>query len=227
MADRPPGLPRQRRGTVPQGRGRYPDFDVLEQASHWDDATRAAVLARVDDVPPIRFFGADEARTLRAFCDDATAQDAEPRVPVLEMVDAKLHAGRLDGFQHADLPDDREVWRLAARGLDECARARGAEHFAAAPEKIRLEIVAAFHGGDLHDGVWARLPPAKAFGVLMRSVLSAFYSHPWAWNEIGFGGPAYPRGYARLGLGLRESWEGEEDFDVDPVRDVAERGVDR
>ena len=26
-----------------------------------------------------------------------------------------------------------------------------------------------------------------------------FYSHPWAWNEIGFGGPAYPQGYMRLG----------------------------
>ena len=227
MADRPPGLPRQRRGTVPQGRGRYPDFDVLEQARHWDEATRAVVLARVNEIPPIRFFTSDEARALRAFCDAVTAQDAEPRVPVLEMVDAKLHAGRLDGFQHADLPDDREVWRLAARGLDECARARGAEHFAAAPDDGRLEIVAAFHRGDLHDGVFARLPAKKAFGVLMRSVLATFYSHPWAWNEIGFGGPAYPRGYARLGVGLRESWEGEEEFDVDPVRDVAERGVDR
>jgi hypothetical protein len=30
-------------------------------------------------------------------------------------------------------------------------------------------------------------------------ILSGFYSHPWAWNEIGFGGPAYPRGYMRLG----------------------------
>ena len=30
-------------------------------------------------------------------------------------------------------------------------------------------------------------------------ILAAFYSHPWAWNEIGFGGPAYPQGYMRLG----------------------------
>ena len=42
----------------------------------------------------------------------------------------------------------------------------------------------------------------------MRDTLAAFYSHPWAWNEIGFGGPAYPRGYARLGVGLSEAWEG-------------------
>src|SRR3954468_367779 len=119
----PAGLPRQRRGTAPQGRSRYPDYDVLEQAGHWDEATRRVVLARVEDVPAVRFFSADQARTLRCFCDVVTAQDEEPRIPVLEMVDAKLHAGRLDGYQHADLPDDREVWRLAARGLDECARA--------------------------------------------------------------------------------------------------------
>jgi hypothetical protein len=223
----PRGLPRQRRGTAPQGRSRYPDYDVLEQARHWDEATRRVVRARVEQVPPVRFFSAEEARTLRCFCDVVTAQDEEPRVPVLEMVDAKLHDDRLDGYQHADLPDDREVWRRSARGLDEAARAAGAEDFAAASPEQRLDIVGAFHKGDLRDGVWADIPAAKAFSVLMRAVLSEFYSHPWAWNEIGFGGPAYPRGYARLGIGLRESWEGVEQFDVDPVRDVAQRGVDR
>ena len=33
-----------------------------------------------------------------------TAQDAEPRVPVAEMVDEKLAAGRLDGYRYADMP---------------------------------------------------------------------------------------------------------------------------
>jgi hypothetical protein len=56
----------------------------------------------------------------------------------------------------------------------------------------------------------------------MRGVLDAFYSHPWAWNEIGFGGPAYPRGYSRFGsphlqAAEREAWEGREAFDRDPV----------
>ena len=60
----------------------------------------------------------------------------------------------------------------------------------------------------------------------MRSVLAAFYSHPWAWNEIGFGGPAYPRGYARLGVGMCEAWEGAEALDVDPVADVKQRGFE-
>ncbi len=34
-----------------------------------------------------------------------------------------------------------------------------------------------------------------------------YYAHPWAWDEIGFGGPAYPRGYTRLERGDPEPWE--------------------
>ena len=41
---------------------------------------------------------------MRAFCDRVLAQDAEPRVPVVEMVDEKLAAGRLDGYQYDDMP---------------------------------------------------------------------------------------------------------------------------
>ena len=81
--------------------------------------------------------------------------------------------------------------------------------------------------GELSGGVWERVDPAKAWSVLMRDALAAFYSHPWAWNEIGFGGPAYPRGYSRLGIGTSEAWEGEEAFSLDPVEDVQERGIDR
>jgi hypothetical protein len=222
----PDELPRQRKGTVPQGRGRYPDFDVLAEADHWDEATRRVVFARVEDVPPIRFFDEAQARTLEAFCDTVMAQEDEPRVPVLAFVDQKLFDGRLDGYRYASMPDDRETWRLVARGLDEQARAAEGEPFASVSTDARIDIVSRFHRGDLRGGVWDDVDPPLAWKVVMRAVLEAFYSHPWAWNEIGFGGPAYPRGYARLGIGLKEAWEGEEAFDLDPVRDVEERGLD-
>jgi len=222
----PPDLPRQRRGTTPQMRGRYPDHDVLARADHWDEATRRLVLDRAENPPSIRFFDAREASTLAAFCDTVTAQDEEPRIPVLAYVDDKMHNGKLDGYQHAGMPDDREVWRRVARGLDDAAGERGTDSFAALPADVRREIVGAFADGKLSGGVWDDMPPVKAWSVVMRAVLGAFYSHPWAWNEIGFGGPAYPQGYARMGVGQSEGWEGEEAFEVDPVSDVPERGVE-
>jgi hypothetical protein len=218
----PERLPRQRRGVTPQLHGRYPDYDVLQLAPHWDEVTRDVVLRRVAQPPPIRFFDAREARTLGAFCDVLMAQDAEPRIPVLAMVDAKLHARELDGFRHADLPEDPETWRRVAAGLDEAA---GGD-FAGLPAHEQRAVVQRFSDGELTGGVWDDLPCAKAWSVVTRHVLTMFYSHPWAWNEIGYGGPRYPRGYMRLGAGRREPGVAPELLDLDPVGDVRERGLE-
>jgi hypothetical protein len=43
--------------------------------------------------------------------------------------------------------------------------------------------------------------------MLVSDCAAAYYAHPWAWDEIGFGGPAYPRGYMRLRDGQPEPWE--------------------
>jgi hypothetical protein len=216
-------LPRQRRGTTPQMHGRYPDYDVLEQAGHWDPVTREMVLARVHQVPEISFFTPREAATLSTLCDVLTAQDSEPRIRVINFVDEKYAQGSLDGYQYADMPDDRDAWRLVARGLDEEAERRaGAPTFAAADPETAEAIVGDFSSGELSGGAWDQMNVKHAFSLVMRVVLTCFYSHPWAWNEIGFGGPAYPRGYSRFGSpqlqdGERETWEGREAVDVDPV----------
>jgi Gluconate 2-dehydrogenase subunit 3 len=224
----PAGLPRQRRGVTPQMHGRYPDYDVLEQAGHWDEATRRVVLDRVENVPPIRFFEPHEARTLEVFCDVVMHQDAEPKIAVLNYVDERLHEGRLDGYQYEGLPDDGETWRIVARELDEEARRLGLERFRDGDWEQCKEIVRRFAHGNLELGIDCK----HAWAVVTRMILSAFYAHPWSWNEIGFGGPAYPRGYARFGsphLGVEaetEEWEGHEAFAVDPVTDVRERGLE-
>jgi len=215
----PAGLPRQRRGTTPQMRGRFPDYDVFDNAGHWDAVTREVVTARVRDVPAIEFFTPGEAQALRPFLDVALAQDDEPRIPVLEMVDAKLARGEGDGYRHHDMPEDGETWRRVARHLI-------ADEFAALGDESRRAWVQRLHDGEMS---WEDLNAEKAWSVVMRHALSAFYSHPWAWNEIGFGGPAYPRGYMRMGVGDhvgREPHERDEAFELDPVPDVKERGLE-
>lgn len=222
----PSWLPRQRRGITPQMIGRYPDYDVLETADSWDEATRKVVLARLEPPGPLRFFTPGEEPCLRAFCDTVLAQDAAPRVPAAESVDSKLADGRLDGYQYDDMPDDRDTWRLVLRALDETAvREYGKPSFAAADEHTREAIVERFSQGDLAGGTWDDLNVKRAWSVCMRATLSGFYSHPWAWNEIGFGGPAYPRGFMRLGgatgpASAREPYETGGATDEDPVQIV-------
>jgi hypothetical protein len=213
----PDRLPRQRQGTTPQMHGRYPDYDVLQDAPHWDDVTRKVVLGRLEPPGPLRFFSEVEAATLGPFCDIVLAQDAEPRVPVLSMVDAKFADGKLDGFRYENMPQDSETWRQVARGLDESAGGS----FAALDDEGRGAIVQRFSESELEGGVWDDLDQSRAWSVVLRAILSEFYSHPWTWNEIGYGGPRYPRGYIRLGAGQTEPDVKPERFDVDPVRETS------
>jgi hypothetical protein len=209
--------------------GRYPEWNVLDEQYHWDETTRRVVLSRLHDVPERSFFDEREAATLTAFCDVLLAQDKEPRIPVLAYIDEKLAGGVGDGWQYYDLPGDGEVWKIVARGLDEEAQRNAFDSFAAAALELRTGIVHRFGQGELHGGAWESVNVARAFKVVVRYACQAFYSHPWAWTEIGFGGPAYPRGYGAFGaphMGERESWEANEAFHFDPVKDTRERGIE-
>jgi hypothetical protein len=227
---RPPAprrwLPRQRRGRTPQMVGRYPDFDVLapEIVGTWDAGTCALVMSRLRPRGALRFFQPEEVPTARAFCDLVMAQDEEPRVPVLELLDAKYAEGRLDGYQYAGMPDDREAWHLLLRGLDHTARTRyGRQRFSDVDPEVQRAICEDFRTGALQGGPWESLDVARAWSLALRSIVSEFYSHPWAWNEIGYGGPAYPRGFMRMGdLSTEEPFETPDRMPVDAAREAEE-----
>jgi hypothetical protein len=218
----PYDLPRHRNGITPQMHGRYPDYNILDEQDHWDEVTRRVVLERVHQVPEFRFFRPEEVATLSAFADVVLAQDTEPRIPVLAYVDEKLFTGGRDGYRYFDMPDDDEVWRTVARGLD---------GFAVLGLDDQLDVCHRFSRGELYGGVWSTLNVSRAWSLVMRYLTQAFYAHPWSWNEIGFGGPAYPRGYSRFGSphlqgAEREEWEGKQAYVRDPVRDTKERGLE-
>jgi hypothetical protein len=212
----PRTLPRQRRGAAPGGHSRYPEQDVMAQQDAWDEPTRALLVDRVERPPPLRFFTPDEAVCIGAFLDEFLGQDDEPRVPALAFLDARLHEGRTDGYRHASLPPDPELWRTLGRAFDEAARSQGAASFAAAPAELRESLVGTFSDGRLHaPAALAGIDQGLAWQIAAGHMVEAFWSHPWAWNEMGFPGPAYPRGYVRLGPDEREHWEA---FEEGPPR---------
>jgi hypothetical protein len=193
---------------------------VLAQSRHWDRATAAAVLARVGPPPPLKFFNETEAACAAALLDQITGQRGEPRVPVLPMVDARLAAGETDGWRYADMPEDGQAWRDTLSYLDEDAALRCGTGFADATAADQMALLQAVQ--DLGSGQWHGLPAAHVWSLWTRYACTAFYSHPSAWNEIGFPGPAYPRGYKNAGVGKREPFEVPDAQPLDdPVREGA------
>lgn len=205
---------RGRHAVTPQHRGRYPGFDVLDSVDVWDDVTAGVVLGRLALPGAPAFFTPDEVAVAAPLLDLLLAQDADPRVPVLALIDARLAAGETDGWHYDELPHDAQAWRdtLYLLGEDGFSRLRSDEQAA---------LIQAVQDLSSRGQTWHELSASHVWSLWTRYACTAFYSHPWAWNEIGFPGPAYPRGYLNVGVDSREHWEvadrGTEDSDVDPV----------
>jgi hypothetical protein len=198
------------RASVPGGgrNERFPGFDVVTEANAWDPVTAGVVLTRLGRQPALRFFTPAEEAAAGALFDQLLAQWDEPRVPVLQLVDARLAEAQTDGWHYADMPEDGEAWRRSLTGLDEDAVALGGESgvcFANLSRDEQADLIRTVQ--DLGGKPWHGMQAGHVWSLWTRYACTAFYSHPWAWNEIGFGGPAYPRGYARAGIGRREPWE--------------------
>jgi hypothetical protein len=210
-------------GGLPAGDSpRFPTFDVLRETDTWDEVTSGVVLRRLAPAPSLRFFTIIEEAAARALLDRLLDQppegDARPRVPVTELVDTRLAELQTDGWRYEDLPPDDQTWRRSLAALDEDARATGGRCFAELPPQAQEELLGAVQS--VRDACWHGMRADHVWNLWLRYACTAFYAHPWAWNEIGFGGPAYPRGYKNLGLDAREPWEEADQRPRDPLRET-------
>ena len=111
----------------------------------------------------------------------------------------------------AELPEERDAWRLGLKALDAEAQARFGARFHELGAWAQDELLKLAEKGDLTGAVWEGMPSKLFFHQrILADVVKAYYAHPTAWNEIGWGGPASPRGYVRMGFDRRDPWEAAE-----------------
>lgn len=195
---------------------RYPGYDVLakRRTPSWNDQTRKVIDQRLALDPDHHVFF-DEAhwRTLKAVCEQIVPQpkDRAAPVPVAAMIDEKLATGAGDGYRDARMPPMGEAWRRGLAALDAEATARHGRLFDQLSAAERDGLLTAAQRGYLEGPAWGGMPSRLFFDSrIIPDIVSAYYAHPTAWSEIGFGGPAAPRGYVRLDLDRRDPWEASE-----------------
>jgi hypothetical protein len=191
---------------------RYPGYDVLAKRDtpSWNAKTREVIEQRLATPNAPRFFSAEEWRVADALCRRILPQtDDEDPVSLIALLDAKLFVDHGDGFREASMPCMREAWRHGLAALDAEAKAQyDGRGFALLTDRERDALLRSMQSGKVNGDRWSRLD-AKAFfdRRILADVASLFYSHPKSWNEIGFGGPASPRGYVRLDGDRPDPWE--------------------
>jgi hypothetical protein len=121
------------------------------------------------------------------------------------MIDARLAEQQTDGWRYHDMPEDSQAWRETLAALDVEAVSRFHTRFSTCAVDQQSILIQAVH--DLGSKLWHGLCASHVWSLWTRYACTAFYSHPSAWNEIGFPGPAYPRGYKNPGIDSREPFE--------------------
>jgi Gluconate 2-dehydrogenase subunit 3 len=195
--------------------GYYPGFHTLSQQAYWDEATRNVVKARVEQVPPIRFFSAEQVQLMQAICDRLIPQDDRDeahKIPIVNFIDDRLYHRRIDGYRFEDMPDDHQAHLLGLKAIETIAQQLFHRPFIQLEPREQDQVLQTIHDGNppAAQDIWEKMPVTRFWMLLMQDAIEGYYAHPYAWDEVGFGGPAYPRGYMRLENGKPEPWEVEE-----------------
>lgn len=190
---------------------RYPGYDVLHKRDtpSWDPITRQVVEDRLSTPRQPRFFDPAQWAAATALCTCVVAQPSDRlAVPVAAMLDARLLEDQGDGWRDARLPPLREAWCIGLAALDAETQVEHDMAFAQLAPDRQTALVEQMQCGRLRAAAWRGMPSDLFFSErVLHDLYGAYYSHPAAWSEIGFGGPANPRGYVRLNKNRRDPWE--------------------
>ena len=189
----------------------------------WPSATRRRGTTRPErsstqrlaiDPEPARFFTDAEWRDAEGAVrsDRATAGRAGRPAPLAAMIDEKLAEQRRDGYRDARLPPMRRGLAAGPRGARRRGPARGtaAASTRSTPREQDESCKRGAEGRRDHEA-WGGMPSKLFFDKrVLHDIVGAYYAHPTAWNEIGFGGPASPARLCADGLRSARPWEASE-----------------
>ncbi|MGE5551778.1 MAG: gluconate 2-dehydrogenase subunit 3 family protein [Bacteroidota bacterium] len=191
--------------TVPH----YPSYDVMREAKAWDDHTREIVQKRLGPYPALSFLTPGEGETLGAIAgvliDDFS-------LDILDYIttecDRRIKRRVGEGQRQAGVPPEADLLRQGLAAIETTARAEYGQAFRYLTVVQRQDLLGRVERAEMPDtGPWRGLPQKDLFQKLLTLAVEAYYSHPAVWSTIGYGGPAYPRGYVRSELGLIDPWE--------------------
>ncbi|USG66335.1 gluconate 2-dehydrogenase subunit 3 family protein [Brevibacillus ruminantium] len=191
----------------------YPAYDVWEEHSEWDPHTRKIVGSRKTPQVACQFLTKEESMLLQTI---VSVLVDEHRLEVLTYVtqhlDESLASPIGESQRKVGLPPKKELFRMGLAGINEESHFHYHTDFIALKREEQqtvLEEIAANRAS--HASSWSQVQAKDFFQKLLHDTVSAYYSHPLVWSDIGYGGPAYPRGYVRVEKGLTDPWEAKAD----------------
>lgn len=187
----------------------YPTYNVMDEQKEWDSHTRSIVTSRLQREHSHRFLTPVEAETLRVWCallmDDHRGDIIQT---ILTHIDQTLAENKGEGQRKVNVPPIQNLLRQGLKAIDEAGWIADSRPFFQLDETAQKLIMRQISDASYPPTeAWEGIPQKALFHKLLELSVEAYYSHPLVWSEIGFGGPAYPRGYVRAEPGQLDPWE--------------------
>lgn len=193
-------------------KSRYPDYNIMSEQEAWDAHSRSIVASRLEGVHGYQSLTLTEAEMLRAICSLLAGDNRANIIQfVLSHIDRALNAPSGESERKPSVPKAGDLLRLGMKRLDQWAMSHHLRPFIDLTETDQLSIITALCEEKLPLDGDSNFPQKAFFNRLLSWTVESYYSHPTVWSEIGYGGPAYPRGYVRANLGQLDPWEAKSD----------------
>jgi hypothetical protein len=188
---------------------RYPSFNVLDEKNEWDDHTQQIVTSRTQPIADYQFLNEQEVGILSCLCSLLVNDDSPDTLEfVIGHFDQTLYSSPGEGQRKVGVLAAPELIRKGLKAIEQSSQQKYFVPFTKLSTERQNQMI--------HDISAARAEPTEVwngmlqqalFEKLMRLTVEAYCSHPRVWSEIGYAGPAYPRGYVRTQLGQLDPWE--------------------
>ncbi|MGZ4031829.1 MAG: gluconate 2-dehydrogenase subunit 3 family protein [Tumebacillaceae bacterium] len=192
----------------------YPGFNVMAEHEHWDDHTREIVQKRLETPGSYQKLTGEEVDRIRIlaalFVDDGRSAMLDY---IVKHFDNKLASDIGEAQRKAGVLPQHVLIKQGLAALELLAKSEFQRSFTdlTAEQQITLLVGLENNTLSLQTESCTSIPSSEFFKKMLSESVSAYYSHPQIWSEIGYAGPAYPRGYVRSELGLTDPWEARRD----------------
>ncbi len=187
----------------------YAGYNVLNRMDEWDSHTKEIVRRRLGPFPERQFLSEREWAYLSIIAEHIVYDN---RADIIEWIvhhcDRKFADETGEGERKKGIPPEKILIREGLKALDHAARLSYGCDFGGLDVEQQFQLLADLQQGKAaYIPQWSLVPQKALFNKLASEMVSAYYSHPAVWSEIGYGGPMYPQIYVRIEEGLVEPWE--------------------
>jgi hypothetical protein len=185
----------------------YPSYDVLTEKENWDKNTQEVIKERISP-SHLPFFTPEEKEILCAMIPILFPSHlGELSIDVISIFENRFANRKIIGFPKGSKIEKVIIIRQGLKLLSEQIFVQYETVFSKLEKEQQKEVLKKLEENQGYLNIWQEINPRLFFTTLVKELISIVYSDPSIWSAIGYGGPAYPRGYYSFGKDQFDPWE--------------------